>query len=166
MITLTELNQMSQELFVDNLGTIFEHTPHIAAKTWHDKPFCSFESLYESMVTVVDQMSDTEQLNLIKAHPDLATRAKMADASVKEQAGAGLNQLQPEEYQRFEQLNSAYREKFGFPFLIAVKNHTKASILDNFASRLKNNRNEEKKQALKEIKRIARFRLEHLLEKA
>lgn len=116
------------------------------------------------MLGVVEAMSDSEQLALIKAHPDLGSKAKMAEASVKEQAGAGLDRLSAEEYQRFQSLNQAYKNKFDFPFIVAVKNHTKESILQAFERRLNNSVATEKQQALTEISQIARFRLQAIVE--
>ncbi len=164
MITLSELNQMNQEAFTDTLGEIFEHTPEIAAQTWQKRPFSTLETLYQAMVTEVDHLSDQDQRKLICAHPDLGSKAKMAEASVEEQGNLGLNLLNLEEYEHFQQLNQVYKEKFGFPFIVAVKNHTQETILESFSQRLQNTLTEEKAQALTEIKKIAQFRLESLIQ--
>lgn len=161
--TLTQLNQMSQKEFTTALGEIWEETPKIATQTWHYKPFEDVEALYQTMVAVVEKSDETQQLDLIKAHPDLGSKAKMADASVREQAGVGLDRLSKLEYERFQALNRAYKEKFGFPFIIAVKYHTKESILEAFESRLQNSQEEEKRQALTEISKIARLRLQAMI---
>ena len=160
---IAKLNQMSREEFTAALGNIWEETPEIAQKAWHNRPFADLDALYESMVAVVQKMSEKEQLDLIEAHPDLGAKTKMAEASVEEQAGVGLDRLSESEYQRFQNLNKAYKDKFGFPFIVAVKYHTKESILEAFESRLKNNREQEKQQALTEISKIARLRLESLV---
>lgn len=162
-IAIAQLNQMSQAEFTAALGEIWEETPQIAEKAWHDKPFKDLDSLHQAMVAVVDSMSESEQMALIKAHPDLGSKAKMADASVEEQAGVGLDRLSESEYQRFHSLNQAYKDKFSFPFIIAVKNHTLESILEAFTQRLENDRTTEQQQALTEIKKIARLRLESLI---
>ena len=161
--TVAKLNQMSQAGFTEALGEIWEETPEIAERAWHSKPFKNIESLYRAMVTVVNSMSEGEQLKLIKAHPDLGSKTKMAEASVQEQAGVGLDRLSESEYQRFQSLNQAYKDKFDFPFIIAVKNHTKESILQAFETRLENDREQEKQQALNEISKIARLRLESII---
>ncbi|MGL4881453.1 MAG: 2-oxo-4-hydroxy-4-carboxy-5-ureidoimidazoline decarboxylase [Waterburya sp.] len=161
--TLAQLNHMSQGEFTTILGEIWEETPIIAEKAWQSKPFTDLEALYQAMVVVVNNLSATEQLALIKAHPDLGSKAKMAEASIQEQAGIGLDSLSESEYQRFQSLNQAYKDKFGFPFIIAVKYHTKESILEAFVSRLKNNQETEKQQALAEISKIARLRLKSLV---
>lgn len=161
---IAQLNIMSQEEFTAALGEIWEETPEIAARAWHSQPFVNIESVYRAMVAVVEEMSESEKLSLIKAHPDLGSKTKMADASVKEQAGAGLDTLSSEEYQRFQSLNRAYKDKFGFPFIIAVKNHNKESILAAFESRVDNSVARERQQALTEIGKIALLRLESLIE--
>ena len=160
---IAQLNQISQEEFTEALAEIWEETPEIAKRTWHNKPFEDIEDLHQAMVAVVDSMSEAEQVTLIKAHPDLGSKAKMADASVQEQAGVGLDRLSESEYQRFHSLNQAYKDKFSFPFIIAVKNHTLESILEAFSKRLENDRQQEQQQALTEIKKIARLRLETLI---
>ena len=108
-------------------------------------------------------MSELEQVALIKAHPNLGSKTKMAEASVQEQAGVGLDRLSELKYQRFQSLNQAYINQFDFPFIIAAKEHTKESILDTFETRLKNNREQEKQQALAEISKIARLRLQSIV---
>ena len=155
---------MSQGEFTAFLGEIWEETPEIAQKSWHSRPFADLEALYRAMVAVVEEMSEAEQLALIKAHPDLGSKTKMAEASVQEQAGVGLDRLSESEYQRFQSLNQAYKDKFDFPFIIAVKHHTKQSILEAFETRLKNDQESERQQALAEISEIARLRLEKTLE--
>jgi 2-oxo-4-hydroxy-4-carboxy-5-ureidoimidazoline decarboxylase len=161
--SLAQLNAMSQAEFVAALGAVFEETPAIAKIAWHARPFTSVSDLHQQMVNVVGYFSPEKELALIQSHPDLGSRVAMAEASVQEQAGAGLNQLSPQEYEQFQQLNQAYTEKFGFPFIIAVKNHTKASILATFQSRLENFAAQERQQALAEIMMIARFRLNTLV---
>lgn len=157
--SLFQLNQMDQSAFTAALGEIFEQTPTITAQTWEHRPFKDVDDLHQKMGAIVHSMSHEQQLALICAHPDLGTRAKMAEASVQEQAGAGLDRLTPEEYDRFHRLNDQYKSQFGFPFIIAVKNHTKFSILEAFETRLHHSQPEEMRQAIAEISQIARFRL-------
>lgn len=161
---LKDLNEMSKADFTEVLGEIWEETPAIAQQSWQYRPFTDIESLYQTMVKVVQEMSQAEQLALIQAHPDLGSKTKMAQASVQEQSQAGLSTLSLAEYEQFQSLNQAYKDKFGFPFIIAVKNHTKASILEAFKNRLQNDLDTEKQQALAEISKIARFRLDALIE--
>jgi 2-oxo-4-hydroxy-4-carboxy-5-ureidoimidazoline decarboxylase len=161
--SLAQLNAMSQAEFIAVLGAVFEETPAIAQIAWHARPFTSASDLHQQMVKVVSYLSSEHELALIRAHPDLGSRLAMAQASVKEQAGVGLDRLSPQEYEQFQHLNQAYTEKFGFPFIIAVKNHTKESILMAFQKRLENSETQERQQALAEIAAIARFRLNELV---
>lgn len=161
--SIAQLNQMSQEEFVDALGAVFEDTPAIAQSAWHQRPFANVAELHQQMAVVVNALSLTEQLALIRAHPDLGSKAKMAEASVQEQVGVGLDRLTASEYDRFQTLNAAYKEKFGFPFIIAVKNHTKDSILEAFERRLNHTTETEIAQSLAEIAQIAEFRLFNLV---
>lgn len=160
---IAELNQMSQPDFVAALGAVFEDTPAIAQKVWEQRPFTDQDDLHQKMVMIVNGLSQAEQLSLIRSHPDLGSKAKMADASVEEQLEVGLDRLTSDECDRFHQLNQAYKSQFGFPFIIAVKNHTKASILQAFEQRLKNAVDTERQQALSEIIQIAYFRLHSLI---
>jgi 2-oxo-4-hydroxy-4-carboxy-5-ureidoimidazoline decarboxylase len=153
------LNQMSQSEFTEAIGSIFEHTPEVAAEAWRSQPFDDVQNLHQVMAAIVLKMSDAAQLKLICAHPDLGSKFKMAQASVQEQSTVGLDQLSATEYDRFQDLNQAYKDKFAFPFIIAVRNHTKDSILDAFEQRLLNNLEVEKKQAIAEIIEISRWRL-------
>ena len=158
-MNIANLNQMSQEEFTEHLGAIFEHTPEIATAAWLERPFADISELHQVMAAIVHKMSEADQLKLICAHPDLGSKFKMAEASVQEQSTVGLDQLSATEYDRFQYLNQAYKDKFAFPFIIAVRNHTKDSILKAFEQRLLNNLEVEKKQAISEIIEIARWRL-------
>lgn len=162
-ISLAALNQMDQAQFTQVLGDIFEHTPAIAQQTWADRPFATVEALHQAMVAVMQTLPTEEQLNLIRAHPDLGTKAKMTDASVQEQAGVGLDHLSPEEFATFAALNQAYRDRFQFPFIVAVKEHTKTSILAAFRQRLTHDFDTERRTALAEIAKIAGYRLAALI---
>ena len=157
--SIPEVNQMSQDEFVAALGAIFEETPAIAHQAWEKRPFTDVPDLHQQMVNVVKAMNRNQQMALIRAHPDLGNKAKMAEASVQEQSGVGLDRLSSTEYERFGLLNRMYKEKFSFPFIIAVKNHTKDSILTSFEYRLENTVNQEFEQALTEIFKIAQLRL-------
>jgi len=161
--SLSELNRMSQEEFVAALGAVYEHTPAIADRAWYQRPFMSVVELHQRTVDEVNAMGQEEQLVLIQAHPDLGSRGKMAEASAQEQAGVGLDRLTPPEYEQLQAFNQAYREKFGFPFVVAVKHYTKTSILAAFEHRLENTAEIERQQALAEITQIAWVRLTQLV---
>jgi 2-oxo-4-hydroxy-4-carboxy-5-ureidoimidazoline decarboxylase len=158
--TLAELHGLDRAAFVEALGWVFEGSPWVAERAWAARPFASVAALHAAMVQAVSRASPDEQLALIRAHPDLATRARLSDSSMAEQAGAGLDRLTPEEFARFHDLNVRYRERFGFPFVIAVRRHTKTTILAEFARRLDHTEPDERATALGEIAAIARFRLE------
>jgi 2-oxo-4-hydroxy-4-carboxy-5-ureidoimidazoline decarboxylase len=159
VVSLSALNQMNQAAFVEVCGAVFEETPEIAAQAWIDRPFADVADLHQKMVAIVDRLTPDAKLALIRAHPDLGARVKMAAASVKEQMGAGLDRLTPEEFEQFQILNQRYKARFQIPFIIAVKNHTKATILEAFHRRLEHTVEAEIDQALQEITVIARFRL-------
>jgi 2-oxo-4-hydroxy-4-carboxy-5-ureidoimidazoline decarboxylase len=161
-MTIDELNTSTQSRFGETLGWIFESSPWVAERAWAGRPFASVEHLHATMMSVVDAGDEDEQLTLLRAHPDLGARARMSEASVGEQQGAGLDRLTPEEFHRLQQLNLAYRQKFGFPFLFAVKGSTKHDILAALERRLPADRDQEFKEALEQVYRIAMFRLQSL----
>ena len=163
-MTLSELNALDRGQFVDAVGWVCEQSPWVAQRAWGARPFESVDRLYSSLMQALDGASREEQLALVRAHPDLGTRAKISDASSGEQADAGLHELTPEEHERLTSLNEAYRRKFGFPFLLAVKGSGKSVILDNLEGRLKSTPEVELREALRQVGRIVRFRLEGFLE--
>ena len=158
------ISALDRETFRRQLGGVFEHSPWVADRAFDRRPFASLEALHAAMVAVVRSAPREDQLALIRAHPDLAGKAArggaMSAASVSEQASAGLDRLTDEEYERFERLNHAYREKFGFPFIIAARRHDKHAILAAFEARLHNGLDDEVRTALGQIAEIARLRLE------
>jgi len=157
--TIAQINQMSQDNFVQALGRLFEDTPIIVAQTWNKRPFRDGEHLYRSLISQMLELKDEEKMALIRAHPDLGSRVKMAPDSIAEQAGAGLDTLSSQEYDRFVALNEGYKQKFGFPFIMAVKGQTKDRILRAFEARLSHDFPVERERALEEIAKIVQFRL-------
>ena len=149
--------------FVSAIGWVFEHSPWVAERAWTMRPFADTQALHRAMVVQVERSPPDEQLALLRAHPDLGTRARVSEASTAEQAGAGLDQLTRAEFERLRRLNEDYRAKFGFPFLFAVKGSTKHDILDALERRARSSREEEYLVALDQVYRIARFRLEDTL---
>ena len=158
-MTIAELNVLDRAGFVAALGWVFEDSPWVAERAWAAGPFAGVEALHTAMIEQLARAKCEEQLALLRAHPDLGTRARISRASTGEQAGAGLDQLTPHEFERLQQLNSAYRNKFGFPFLFAVKGSTKHDILRALEKRLEASPEEEYEEALRQVHRIARFRL-------
>lgn len=166
-LTMTEVNAMDRDRFVAVFGGVFEHSPWVAERAFAAVPFASGEALHEAMSAVVDGASAAEQEALIRAHPELAGRAaigELTEASAGEQRGAGLDRCTPEEYERLQALNTAYRERFGFPFVLAVRGHTRHSIIEAMEARLRNAPAEERREALRQIRRIAAFRLEAIID--
>ena len=159
-MTLVELNAAERECFVVSLGWIFEDSPWVAERTWVRRPFASVAALHDAMVAEVSAADPAKQLALLRAHPDLGARARMSDASSGEQAGAGLDSLTAAEFERLQQLNAAYRARFGFPFLFAVKGSTKDEVLAALATRLPATPDVEFAEALRQVFRIAQFRLQ------
>lgn len=151
--------------FIARYADIYEHSPWVAERV---APLVTegddTEQLAMLMADCVDNASTEQQLELIRAHPDLAGRAQVAGEltaeSTVEQASAGLDQCSPEEFERFQRLNEAYRDKFGFPFVMAVRGSNRSQILDAFAARLENDYDLEFETALAEIHKIARLRLD------
>jgi 2-oxo-4-hydroxy-4-carboxy-5-ureidoimidazoline decarboxylase len=160
-----ELNRLPREAFAARLGAIYEHSPWVAERAFGARPFDSIDVLHATMQGVVAAASDAERLELLRAHPELAGRlaaARLTEHSRNEQAGAGLDRVTEEERSTMQELNDRYREKFGFPFIVAVKGLDWAAIIERMRSRLPNTREAEIETALAEVGRIARFRLEAL----
>lgn len=166
-MTLAELNALDRSRFVAALGGVFEHSPWVADAVWSQRPFTSVDVLHAAMIEAMFDAPEGAQLALIRAHPELAGKAAVrgtltADSSA-EQSGAGLTQCSPEEFARLQELNRAYNSKFGFPFIIAVKGLDRGTIMARFAERLERDRDLEFDEALAQIARIARFRLQALV---
>ena len=162
-------SSMNRDQFVERFGSVYEHSPWIAEAVWdvglqedHD----SVDILADAMAAVLNASDETAKLTLIRAHPDLAgkaaVRGELTDASTSEQAGAGLDQCSAEEFSRFQTLNDAYKAKFGFPFILAVKGKGRVEILAAFEERLENDQSREFDTAIEQIHRIARLRLADL----
>jgi 2-oxo-4-hydroxy-4-carboxy-5-ureidoimidazoline decarboxylase len=166
-VTLADLNAMDEAAFVGALGGIFEHSPWVAEYAFAERPFVSVDALHAAMATAVDRASEGERLALLRAHPELAGKAAVrgeltADSS-KEQSSAGLSECSPEEFARLTGLNRRYNAKFGFPFILAVKGHDRASVIREFARRIEHDRTSEFAESLEQVARIARFRLDALV---
>ena len=158
------LNNLSNKQFVELFGEIFEHSPRIAQMAVGKKPFISTEEAYEAMREIVMQSSYEDKLALILEHPELGKRIKMSEASVREQNGAGLDSLNPDEFSIFSEANKTYMEKFEFPFIIAVAGKNKHDILSAMKERIHNSKEVEFETALQEIYKIARFRFNAIID--
>ena len=179
--TIDEVNDLDQREFVGRFANLYESSPWVAERAWRERPFGGLSDLHEAFVGAMYEAPEERRMALIRAHPDLAGKAAVAGEltpeSSSEQASAGLDSLTPEEYEAFTRMNADYRERFGFPMIVCVREHTKMpstadetptitkeTILQNARDRLKNSREEEIGVALGEIAKIARFRLEDLIE--
>ncbi|WP_221938295.1 2-oxo-4-hydroxy-4-carboxy-5-ureidoimidazoline decarboxylase [Mycobacterium sp. KBS0706] len=161
---------MDRDLFVVRFGGVFEHSPWIAEAAWetglgHDQD--TAQGLHAALSAVFRAADHDRQLGVLCAHPDLAGRLAVAGeltaSSSAEQASAGLDRCTPEEFARFQELNAAYVERFGFPFIMAVKGRSRAEILAAFERRVGNPRDTEFAAALAEVETIALLRLKDLL---
>jgi 2-oxo-4-hydroxy-4-carboxy-5-ureidoimidazoline decarboxylase len=164
---LEELNTSPQGDFVAALANIFEYSPWVAEQAFAARPFAGVNALFAAMKTAVERGSEDLRLKLIKAHPDLADKTRRAAGltaeSTAEQNSVGLDRLSDAEYEAFERVNNAYRSKFGFPYIVCVRRHTKDSILADFERRLPNDTATEAKTSIAEICRIAALRLDQLI---
>jgi 2-oxo-4-hydroxy-4-carboxy-5-ureidoimidazoline decarboxylase len=166
-MTIEQLNAADRAAFVAAVGFTFEHSPWVAEEAWSRRPFADVEELVTAMLEILDAAPEERRVAVITAHPDLGGRfaraGALAEASMREQIAAGLDVLAPEEIALFDELNAAYRSRFGFPFVICAREHTKPSILTELSRRLANDRATEIYSALREIGKIARLRLQDLV---
>lgn len=163
-LNLDHVNAVSREEFIAIFGDIAEHSPWVAERASQYRPFEDHISMVRGFQRAVLEADTEAHTQLILAHPDLAGRAaiagEVAEDSKREQKGAGLDQLTAQEFELFHTLNSAYRSRFGFPFIFAVTGATKYQILDAFMNRVDGTVAEERLTAIAQILRIIRFRLE------
>ena len=157
---------LDRDAFVARYGPLFEHSPWVAEDAYERHPFRDREALLEALTAAMYDAPREAQLDLVRAHPDLAGRAAIEGTltpdSRREQSSAGLDRLSPGQYDAFTRTNAAYRERFGFPFVICVREHDRESILAAAEARLRNDPDSELRTALGEIAKIARLRLADL----
>ena len=168
-MTLSDLNRIDRSAYIEQLGGIFERSPWVAERSFDDRPFASAGALHGAMVAAMTRALASEQLTLLRAHPELAgkeaIRGELTPDSTREQGRAGLDQCSPSELARITDLNRRYRAKFGFPFIIAVTGMDRASILREFARRVEHDQPTEFAEALRQVAKIAKLRLDVLLER-
>jgi len=162
-MTIHDLNSLDQEHFVAAIGWIFEHSPWVAERVFEARPFADIDALHAALTQQVERATLAERRALLEAHPDLGARARLSEASTAEQSGAGLDSLSPGEFDQLRRWNAAYRGRFGFPFLLAVKGSTKHAVLQALQARMEATPEDEFREALRQVYRIARFRLEGLI---
>jgi 2-oxo-4-hydroxy-4-carboxy-5-ureidoimidazoline decarboxylase len=168
MPSLADLNHAGRAAFVAALGHLFEHSPWVADETWVRRPFRDAAHLHAELCATMRAAGPERQVTLIRAHPDLAGRLaqqrRLTPESNREQASAGLNELSAGELAGFQQLNDAYRARFGFPFVICARLNAKEAILAAMRARITSSPEVEFQTALGEIEKIARLRLNDLLQ--
>ena len=161
--SIAVVNLLSENDFVDIFGNVFEKTNWIANKSFNLKPYKDFNQLISTIINIYENSSKEDCLNIFNAHPDLVVEKKLTEDSRKEQKDANLNRCNDEEFSDFQNLNYEYKKKFGFPFIIAVKGMNKNEILTNFKKRVKNEINLEFEEAKIQVKKIATFRLNEII---
>ena len=158
MKSINNINQLNKSDFLSIFGNIFEKTEWIAEKVFDLKPFKSNDDLFSKMIDQYENCDKEQTLIILNSHPELAVEKKLTKDSSNEQSGASLNECTFEEFEEFKKLNIEYREKFGFPFIIAVKGKNKNNILNDFKKRIQNDLNSEFEEAKKQVMKIASFR--------
>jgi len=166
-ISIDKVNALSQHDFVERFFGVYEHSAWVAEQSWQSAPFSDFQDLVASFADTVAKSNSDLKLDLLRAHPRLSGKANerknLTSESQEEQKSAGLNSLDPSEVVWLEQFNDVYSEAFGFPFIIAVKNHSKDEIFTQMEARLKQCVDDEIKEALLQVDKIARIRLSDLV---
>ena len=163
MDLIDKFNKLDRSEFISTFGNIFEKTEWIAEKCYNSKPYNNFDELSSRMLKIFEIAEKNKHLEILNSHPDLAVEKKLTRDSKNEQKNASLNQCTEEEFMEFKKLNEEYKKKFGFPFIIAVKNKNKEEILNSFRQRITNNINLEFEEAKKQVKKIASFRLSEII---
>ncbi|MGX7345583.1 2-oxo-4-hydroxy-4-carboxy-5-ureidoimidazoline decarboxylase [Acetobacter pasteurianus] len=164
MMLLQDVNTLSPQQFVETFGGIYEHSPWVAEAAAKQRPFASMQQMKQAFSQAVQQAPESQKLALVRAHPELGHRMgvdpDLSAESTQEQGSAGLDRLSPAEYKQLRDLNDAYQKKFGMPFVICVRQATKAVILEAMEQRLTSSFTEELAEALKQIDAIAALRLQ------
>ena len=167
MIAIAALNDLPRGEFVARLAEIYEHSPWVAEAAYAHRPFASRAALHAAMEAAVAGADEGHRLALLRAHPELASRAalrgELTAHSMSEQGGSGLLEAPASSVERMQALNAAYSEKFGFPFIIAVKGLDRDTILARLEARLGNTPEAERQEALRQVGRIGALRLEALI---
>ena len=163
MNSIDKFNKLSKAEFISIFGNIFEKTEWIAEKCYESKPYNNLDELILKMMKIFENTEKEKHLEILNSHPDLAVEKKLTKDSKNEQKNASLNQCTDKEFVEFKKLNEEYKKKFGFPFIVAVKEKNKEEILNSFRQRITNNINLEFEEAKKQVKKIASFRLSEII---
>jgi OHCU decarboxylase len=162
---INKINDLSKSSFTEVFGNVFENASWIAEKLYENKPFKNFEDLSSKMLDIFEQTSEENKLKIFNSHPDLADKTKiglLTPDSNKEQNNAGLDQCTEKEFSDFKNLNNKYKKKFGFPFIYAVKGKSKIEVLNTFKERVTYDINDEFIEATKQVKKIAKLRMNEI----
>ena len=155
---------MDLAAWLERFGAVFEHSPWVAEGAWRERPYAGLDELHEAMMRVVESAPRDKQLALVRAHPELAGGESLTVDSTSEQGRLGLHRLSRPELERMKRLNQAYRDKFGFPCIVALRLHAnRDSVMREMERRLGNNADAELDNALEQIGHITRGRLEKIL---
>jgi len=165
---LNKIEKLSETEFTEVFGNIFENANWVAKKLYEQKPFKNFQDLSKKMIIVFESTNNQNKLKILNSHPDLADKTKIGSLtpdSNREQNNAGLDQCTEEEFNQFKNLNFEYKNKFGFPFIFAVKKRKKSEILLNLKKRVLSNKKDEFNEGISQVIQIANLRLEELKNK-
>ena len=162
---INKIHNLTKNEFIEVFGNVFENTNWIAEKLYTQKPFENFEDLSQKMLNIFENIDKEKKLEILNSHPNLADKTKiglLTQDSSKEQNIAGLDKCSEEEFNEFKKLNMKYKEKFGFPFIYAIKGKSKNEILNNFKERVAYDINVEFIEATKQVKKIASLRINEI----
>ena len=165
---LNKIEKLTETEFTEVFGNIFENASWISKKLYEQKPFKNFQDLSKKMISIFESANNQDKLKILNGHPDLANNTKigiLTQDSNQEQNSAGLDQCTEEEYNQFQDLNSEYKSKFGFPFILAIKKRKKSEILITFKKRVLSNKKTEFNEGVAQVVQIANLRLENLKNK-
>ena len=163
MIDIKKINSLDKSEFLSIFGNVFEKSKWISEKAFDKKPFKNLESFVSEIIGIYENSENKTILEILNLHPELAVEKKLTIDSDAEQSKANLKECTPEEFNEFKKLNTEYKKKFNFPFIIAVKGKNKNEILNYFRERINNSLDEEFLEAKKQVKKIATFRLEEII---
>ena len=162
-LSIQAVNQFDRKAFVARFGGVYEHSPWVAEAAWAKRPFADRDALEQAMQAVVSDAGRARQLELIRQHPKLGTRKELTGYSRGEQTGAGILGAAEAERHELASLNQQYEAKFGFPFILAVRGANLSTILDSCRTRLNHDFDAEFAESLRQVFRIAGFRLGDLI---
>ena len=163
MNSIDKLNRLNKSEFISIFGNVFEKTQWIAQKAFDSIPYNNFDELTLRMIEIYSNSESENHLIILNSHPELVVEKKLTLESKQEQSGANLNQCSDKEFNEFKKLNINYKNKFGFPFIIAVKGKNRMEILESFRKRINNTIETEFEEAKEQVKKIALLRIKDII---